>query len=76
MPMTGGGANGTISGMVVKGPVNGGMSMMGGGMVVQANMGTSGMGGAMTTFMNSSMNKSGLTVADMQALMDHLNSTS
>lgn len=56
--------------------MGGGMSMMGGGTMMQANMGTSGMANAMTGFMNSGMNKSGLTVADMQALMDRLNSSS
>jgi hypothetical protein len=56
--------------------MGGGMSMMGGGTMMQANMGTSGMTSAMTAFMNSGMNKSGLTVADMQALMDRLSSSS
>jgi len=67
--------NGMMGGSV---PIamGGGMSMMGGGTMMQANMGTSGMADTMTSFMNSRMNKSGLTVADMQALMDHLNSTS
>ncbi|MFA5810208.1 MAG: hypothetical protein WC935_07740, partial [Thermoleophilia bacterium] len=56
--------------------MGGGMSMMGGGTMMQGNMGTSGMANAMTSFMNSGMNKSGLTVADMQALMNRLNSSS
>lgn len=55
--------------------MGGGMSMMGGGTMMQANMGTSGMANAMTAFMNSGMNKSGLTVADMQALMNRLSSS-
>ena len=56
--------------------MGGGMSMMGGGTMMQANMGTSGIANAMTAFMNSGMNKSGLTVADMQALMNRLSSSS
>jgi len=34
------------------------------------------MAGAMMTFMNSGMNKSGLAVADMKSLMDHMSSSS
>lgn len=55
--------------------MGGGASMMGGGTMMQANAGTSGLTTAMTAFMNSGMNKSGLTVADMQALMNQLNSS-
>ncbi|MHB8160834.1 MAG: hypothetical protein ACYDGS_10190 [Thermoleophilia bacterium] len=56
--------------------MGGSMSMMGGGTMMQVNMGTSGMASAMTTFMNSGMNKSGLTVGDMQSLLDRLSSSS
>ena len=38
-----------------------------------ANAGTSGLAGAMTTFMGSAMNRSGLTIADMQSLMNRMN---
>lgn len=72
-------SDGAMNGMMAGGKpiaMGGGMSMMGGGTMMQANMGTAGMADAMTTFMNSSMNKSGLTVADMQALMNHLSSSS
>ncbi len=56
--------------------MGGGMSMMGGGTMMQANMGTSGMVSAMTAFINSNMNKSGLTVTDMQSLMNRLGTSS
>ncbi|MBI5870982.1 MAG: hypothetical protein HZB44_08555 [Actinobacteria bacterium] len=56
--------------------MGGGMSMMGGGTMMQNNAGTTGLANAMAAFMSSGMNKSGLTVADMQALMDRLNSSS
>jgi hypothetical protein len=45
--------------------------MMGGGMM-QANAGTSGLANAMTQFMNSTENKSGVTVSDMQPLINQL----
>jgi hypothetical protein len=45
--------------------------MMGGGMMSPA-AGTSGLSGAMTGFMNSSMNASGMTSADMNALIQKL----
>ena len=37
--------------------------------------GTSGMATAMTQFMGSTMNKSGLTAMDMQTLINHLNTS-
>ncbi len=45
--------------------------MMGGGMM-SATAGTSGLAAAMTGFMNSSMNASGMTSADMTALLQRL----
>ncbi|MFA6002194.1 MAG: hypothetical protein WC828_08835 [Thermoleophilia bacterium] len=72
-------SDGSMNGMMAGSKpiaMGGGGGMMGGGTMMQSTMGTSGMAGAMTSFMNSGMNKSGLTVADMQALMDHLNSSS
>ncbi|MBL0121630.1 MAG: carboxypeptidase regulatory-like domain-containing protein [Betaproteobacteria bacterium] len=53
------------------------ISMSMGGMMgtsmMQANAGTSGLATAMTGFMNSAANMSGLTIADMAALMQRLN---
>jgi hypothetical protein len=37
--------------------------------------GTSGLANAMTTFMGSSVNRSGLTTADVQALINKLNTS-
>ena len=45
--------------------------MMGGGMM-QSNAGTSGLAMAMTDYMGSAMNHSGLTAADMNTLIQHL----
>ena len=45
--------------------------MMGGGMM-QATAGTSGLSNAMSAFIGSAMNRSGVKAADMQALMDKL----
>ncbi|HEX9136370.1 MAG TPA: hypothetical protein VF905_05440, partial [Nitrospirota bacterium] len=50
--------------------------MMGGSTMMQPTAGTTGLATAMTQFMGSAMNQSGLTLSDMQALMDHLNSLS
>ncbi len=49
--------------------------MMGGGMM-QATAGTSGLATAMTAFVGSAMNRSGVTMADMQQLIDRLNGAS
>jgi hypothetical protein len=48
-----------------------GGGMMGGSMM-QPNAATSGLADAMQAFMQSGQNHSGLTVQDMQALMDKL----
>ena len=45
--------------------------MMGGGMM-QSTAGTSGLATAMTTFVGSAMNRSGVTLADLQPLIDQL----
>jgi hypothetical protein len=50
----------------------GGMGGMMGGTMMQADAGTSGLATAMTSFMLSAQNRSGLTVQDMQSLMDKL----
>ncbi|MHB8858641.1 MAG: hypothetical protein ACYC6Z_04035, partial [Thermoleophilia bacterium] len=71
--------DGVMNGMMTGGkPVamGGGMSMMGGGTMMQGSAGTSGLANAMSVFMSSGMNRSGLTAADMQALMNQLRSSS
>lgn len=49
-----------------------GGGMMGGGTMMSSNAGTTGLANAMTTFMGSAMNRSGVAVADMQALVNKL----
>ncbi len=49
--------------------------MMGGGTMMQATSGTSGLADAMITFMTSTVNQSGLTASDMQGLIDRLASS-
>jgi hypothetical protein len=60
--------DGKLDGMAGSTPVR--MGGMGGGMMMPPSAGTSGMGGAMNTFMNSVKNKSG---AITQALVNKLN---
>jgi hypothetical protein len=48
--------------------------MMGGGMM-QASAGTTGLAGAMTTYVGSSANKSGVQMSEMQALISKLSSS-
>lgn len=50
-------------------PMGGGMM---GGSMMQPTAGTTGLATAMTTFVGSPMNESGVTVSDMQALIDQL----
>jgi hypothetical protein len=61
--------DGKANGSPISMPTGG---MMGGGGMMASNAGTSGLSAAMTTFMNSSANASGLTAADMAALMQKL----
>lgn len=71
-------SDGTMNGMLGSSQIAmGGMMSggMGGGMM-QANAGTSGLAGAMTDFMESAMNRSGLTAADMNVLIQRLASSS
>jgi hypothetical protein len=66
--------NGMMGGTsITMGGMGGGM--MGGGTMMQSTAGTSGLAAAMTAFMGSTMNKSGLTATDMQALLSQLNSS-
>jgi len=70
-------SDGVMNGMMGTTPITmGGMGggMMGGGTMMQTTAGTSGLAAAMTTFMGSAMNRSGLTAADMQALIGQLSS--
>jgi hypothetical protein len=56
--------DGVLDGKTATGPVQMGGGM-GGGMMLPAAAGTSGMGGAMNTFMHSTQNKSGVTTPDL-----------
>ncbi len=69
--------DGTMNGMMGSTQITmgGGMSMMGGGTMMQSTAGTSGLGNAMTAFLGSGMNQSGLTATDMQALISRLTTT-
>ncbi|MHB8908638.1 MAG: c-type cytochrome [Syntrophales bacterium] len=67
-------ADGVLNGMMGSTQImTGGMGGMMGNSPLPANAGTSGLANAMTGFMTSAMNRSGLTVADMQALMNKMN---
>jgi len=67
-------ADGIMNGMMGGTRINmGGMGGMMGGTMMQHDAGTSGLGSAMTSFMLSAQNKSGLTMQDMQSLIDKLN---
>jgi hypothetical protein len=68
-------SDGTMNGMMGSTTISmGGMGggMMGGGTMMQAGAGTTGLSTAMGTFVGSAMNHSGVTVADMQTLMNKL----
>jgi hypothetical protein len=64
-------SDGHMNGMMGGSQIGRGGGMMGGSMM-QSNTGTSGLADAMQAFMQSGQNHSGLTVSDMQALMDKL----
>ncbi len=66
--------NGSMGGaQITMGGMGGGM--MGGGTMMPSTAGTSGLATAMSQFIGSAMNQSGLTLSDMQTLMDHLSSS-
>src|SRR5512144_1641132 len=67
-------SDGVLNGMM--GTTQIAMGGMTGGTMMQPTAGTTGLATAMTQFMGSAMNQSRLTLSDMQALMDHLNSLS
>jgi hypothetical protein len=69
-------SDGVMNGMmgstqITMGGMMGG-GMMGGGTMMQKTAGTSGLSTAMSTFMGSAANKSGLSAANMQTLIDTL----
>jgi hypothetical protein len=64
-------SDGHMNGMMGTSPIQMGGGMMGGTMM-PSNSGTSGMATAMSQFIQSSMNKSGVTLTDMQSLMNKL----
>ncbi len=66
-------ADGIMDGMMGGTPINmGGMGGMMGSSMMQPQAGTSGMGNAMISFIQSANNKSGLTQQDMQVLINKL----
>jgi len=72
-------SDGIMNGMmgstsITMGGMGGGM-MGGGGTMMQSTAGTSGLATAMTTFMGSATNKSGLSATDMQILINTLNTS-
>lgn len=72
-------SDGVMNGMmgtstITMGSMSGGM-MGGGGTMMQPTAGTSGLAAAMTTFMGSAQNRSGLTSTDMNALIMKLSAS-
>jgi len=67
-------SDGTMDGFASGSQIMMGGTMMGGAMM-QSNAGTSGLAGAMSDFLGSGMNQSGVTSANMSALMQKLMST-
>ncbi len=67
-------SDGVLNGMMGTTPVMMG-GMMTGSSVMAATAGTSGLATEMSTFITSTMNKSGITATDMQALMNQLTSS-
>ncbi len=73
--MTKDASDGVMNGMMGSTPISmGGMGGMMGGMM-QPTAGTSGLASAMQTFVGSAMNKSGVPLADMQALVNKLSTS-
>lgn len=67
-------SDGVIDGKAAGAPVAMGGGMMGAGMM-QADAGRNGLAASMTDFMNSSLNRSGVSAASMAALMQQLRSS-
>ncbi len=68
-------SDGVMNGMMGGTQITMGMGGMMGGTMMQATAGTTGLATAMTQFMGSAMNRSGLTLADMQTLIDKLSAS-
>jgi hypothetical protein len=66
--------DGHMNGMMGNSQIRMGGGMMGGNMM-SSNAGTSGLAGAMVEFIQSKMNKSGVTVQDIQTLINKLQSS-
>jgi hypothetical protein len=70
-------SDGTMNGMMGSTSIS--MSGMGGGMMggnmMQPNAGTAGLATAMTSFVGSSMNRSGATMTDVQTLVNKLSTS-
>jgi hypothetical protein len=70
-------SDGVMNGMMGSTPISmSGMGGMMGGTMMPTTSGTSGMAGAMSQFVGSSMNKSGVSMAEMQPLIDKLDASS
>jgi len=65
-------SDGTMDGTASGSQIMMGGMMMGGGVMMQPDAGTSGLAGAMSDFLASGMNRSGVTPANMSALMQKL----
>jgi len=66
-------ADGTLDGMMGSTPISlGGMGGMMNGTMMPSNAGTAGLATAMTTFVGSAMNRSGVQVSDVQTLVNRL----
>jgi hypothetical protein len=68
-------SDGVLNGMMGSTQISMGGGMMGGTMM-QSTAGTSGLANAMSTFIGSAMNKSGLTITNVQNLIDLLSTSS
>ena len=68
-------SDGVMNGRIGSGQISMG-GMMGAGGMMQSTAGTSGLAAAMTAFMSSGVNLSGIAAADMNALIQKLNSSS
>jgi hypothetical protein len=69
-------SDGTMNGMMGSTSISmGGMGGMMGGSMMQSNAGTTGLATAMTAFVGSSLNRSGATMTDMQALVNKLSTS-
>jgi hypothetical protein len=69
-------SDGTMNGMMGSTSISmGAMGGMMGGTMMQSNAGTTGLATAMTGFVGSSMNKSGLQMSDLQTLVNRLSTS-